>query len=238
MSWIGIDTATDRASVAASGPNGVYSVALQGARRHARALPGLIGEALRAAGIAPRDISGVVVADGPGSFTGLRVGAAVAKALVHARHLPLWTTPSLLARAYGAAPRDGRLVVVVTDALRGDVYAAAYRIRAGAVETVLAPAVLRPGQVRERCGTPDLVVSGAAPEAAAVVHGGAVPVVDGEAAMPDAGALLALRALAGGATQVTDVAGWEPMYGRPAEAQARWEETHGRPLPHQAGSAG
>lgn len=238
MSWIGIDTATDRASVAASGPSGVYCVALQGARRHARALPGLIGEALRAAGVAPGQISGVVVADGPGSFTGLRVGAAVAKALVHARHLPLWTTPSLLARAYGAAPRDGRLVVVVADALRGDVYAAAYRIGPGAVETVLAPAVLRPDQVRERCGDPDLIVSGAAPEAVAVVSGGAVPVVQGDAAMPDAGALLALRALAGGATAVTDVAAWEPVYGRPAEAQARWEETHGRPLPHQAGSAG
>ena len=68
--------------------------------------------------------------DGPGSFTGLRVGAAVAKALVQARGLPLWTAPSLLVRAAGVA-RDGRTVLAVADALRGELYAAAYRFDAG-----------------------------------------------------------------------------------------------------------
>jgi tRNA threonylcarbamoyladenosine biosynthesis protein TsaB len=236
--WLALDTATDRASVAVGTAAAAHAATLQGARRHAAALPGLVDQALATAGLHLRDVAGVIVANGPGSFTGLRVGASVAKALARARSLPLWTAPSLLARAYGAAPRDGRLVVVLADALRGDVYAAAYRISSDTVETVLRPAVLRPEQVRAHCGTPDCVVSAAAPAAAAVVHRGAVPVVEGEAAAPDAAALLALRELAGGAQAVGDVAGWEPEYGRPAEAQARWEETHGRPLPHQAGSRG
>ena len=34
-----------------------------------------------------------------------------------------------------------------------------------------------------------------------------------------------------GTERVEDVAGWEPEYGRPAEAQAVWEKKHGRPLP-------
>jgi hypothetical protein len=34
------------------------------------------------------------------------------------------------------------------------------------------------------------------------------------------------------------VAEWEPVYGRPAEAQARWEKAHGRPLPDSVGSPG
>jgi hypothetical protein len=34
------------------------------------------------------------------------------------------------------------------------------------------------------------------------------------------------------------VAQWEPVYGRPAEAQARWEMVHGRPLPDSVGSPG
>lgn len=238
MTWVAIDTATDRASVAVGHAGAVHRAALDGARKHARALPALIDDVLAAAGAQLSDVTGVVLADGPGSFTGLRVGAAVAKALVHARRLPLWTAPSLLARAYGAAPRDGRLVVVISDALRGDLYAGAYRLGSAAVETIVAPAVMRPGQVRERCGVPELVVSAAASGAAEIVHGGTIPVVDGAAAAADAAALLALRELSGGAVQVTDVASWEPTYGRPAEAQVRWEETHGRPLPDQAGSAG
>lgn len=238
MIWLALDTATDRASVAVGTAARMHTATLHGARRHAAALPGLIEQALSAAGLELEDPGGVIVADGPGSFTGLRVGASVAKALVRARSLPLWTAPSLMARACGAAPHDGRLVVVLADALRGDVYAAAYRFTPDAVDTVFRPAVLRPDQVRVRCGAPDLLVSAAAPAAAALVQDGTVPVVEGEAAAPDAAALIVLRDLAGGAEAVPDVAGWEPEYGRPAEAQARWEETHGRPLPHQAGSRG
>ena len=232
MTWLAIDTATDRASVAVGRGEAAHHAVLEGARRHAGALPGLIDEALGAAQAQLGDVEGVVLADGPGSFTGLRVGAAVAKALVHVRRLPLWTAPSLLARAFGAAPRDGRLVVVMADALRGDVYAAAYRFGPRAVETVLAPTVLRPGEVLAHSGPPDVLVSAASPEAAAAVQREGLRVVEGSAAAPDARALLALRELEGGAVQVADIAGWEPRYGRPAEAQARWEETHGRALPH------
>lgn len=233
MTWIAIDTATDRATVAVGAPGAVHGAALQGARAHARALPGLIDEALAAAGTTLGDIRGVIVADGPGSFTGLRVGASVAKAMVRALGVPLWTAPSLLARAWSAAPHDGRLVVVLADALRGDLYTAAYRLYGERVETLLAPTVLRPGQVRERTGAAELIVS-SGPAGALAAMGGdsAARVVEGEAAAPDAAALLALRQIAGGAVQVRDVAGWEPEYGRPAEAQVRWEETHGRPLPH------
>jgi hypothetical protein len=48
-------------------------------------------------------------------------------------------------------------------------------------------------------------------------------------------ALIALTALPGGAREVPDPSDWEPVYGRPAEAQARWEIAHGRPLPDPAG---
>lgn len=235
MTWIALDTATDRASVAAEADGAVHRATLIGARRHAEALPRLIDEVLAAAGAALSQVRGIVVADGPGSFTGLRVGAAVAKAIVRHRGVPLRTAPSLLARAWGTAPRDGRVVLVLTDALRGDVYAAAYRLRDDAVITELAPTVLRPEQVRERCPGAAAVVTGA-PEALTAAAAPGVPVTSGEAALPDAAALLALRHVRGGTVPVTDVASWEPEYGRPAEAQVRWEDAHGRPLPHSAGA--
>lgn len=235
MIWLALDTATDRASVAAERGGVVHRALLRGARQHARAFPALIGDVLGAAGGTLADVGGLVVADGPGSFTGLRVGASVAKAIIRTIRVPLHTAPSLLARAAAAAPHDGRLVLAVADALRGEVYAAAYRLTATAVQTVLPPTVLLPEDVQARCGEPDLIVAGASADAVAAILGGAsTPVVAGEAALPDAAALLALRLLEGGTARVTDVAAWEPVYGRPAEAQARWEETHGRPLPHPA----
>ena len=54
---------------------------------------------------------------------------------------------------------------------------------------------------------------------------------------PRATALIALADMEGGAGEVPDPSGWEPFYGRPAEAQARWEIAHGRPLPDPAGGA-
>ena len=50
--------------------------------------------------------------------------------------------------------------------------------------------------------------------------------------------LLDLVGRPGGAVRVEPVEGWQPVYGRPAEAQARWETAHGRPLPDSIGSPG
>ena len=99
---LAIETATDRASVAVGHSEAdAVERELTGARRHAAELLPMIDAALRAAGVALDDLTALALSDGPGSFTGLRVGAAVAKALVQARGLPLWTAPSLLVRACG-----------------------------------------------------------------------------------------------------------------------------------------
>ena len=103
----------------------------------------MIQELLGRRGVTLDAVRGVVLSDGPGSFTGLRVGASVAKALVQTRGVELWTAPSLMVRAAGVA-REGALVLAVADALRGDVYAAAYRFTPAGVETMLAPTVRRP----------------------------------------------------------------------------------------------
>jgi tRNA threonylcarbamoyl adenosine modification protein YeaZ len=117
---------------------------LVGARRHAGALLPMAHRALARRGIGLDGVEGLALSDGPGSFTGLRVGAAVAKALVRARGLPLWVAPSLMVRAAGVASDDGALVLAVTDALRGEVYAGAFRFEPGRVGVELAPAVRRP----------------------------------------------------------------------------------------------
>jgi tRNA threonylcarbamoyladenosine biosynthesis protein TsaB len=236
---LAIETATDRASVALGLPGAdPLEENLAGARRHAAALLPMIESLLRRAGASLEDVSGIALSDGPGSFTGLRVGASVAKALVHARGLPLWVAPSLLVRAAGVARADG-VVLAVAGALRGEVYAAAYRFLPERIHTELAPSVRHPDELVRGGFTPTVVVGEAPADIIAVLEGWiGRPVIGPPDGSPHASRLLDLVGRAGGARRVDAVSGWEPVYGRPAEAQVRWEMAHGRPLPDSAGSSG
>ncbi len=234
--WLALDTATDRASVAlgAAAADALEEEVL-GARRHAAALLPMVGRALERRGATLDEVRGLLIADGPGSFTGLRVGAALVKALAAARGLPVWSAPSLLVRAAGRAA-EGALVLAVADALRGEVYAGLYRFHPGKVETLLPAMVRRPEELAAVAPVPDVLV-GEAP--APIVRGleawagrGMIHPPEGA---PHARMLIGLVGVAGGARRVDPVDGWQPEYGRPAEAQARWETVHGRPLPDPVG---
>ena len=234
--WLALETATDRASVAVGeGAADAVEESLEGSRRHAAALLPMVERVLRQRGTALDRLSGVLVSDGPGSFTGLRVGATAAKALVRSRGLALHAAPSLMVRAAGVAD-DGALVLAVADALRGDVYAAAYRFEGHRVVTVIQPDVYRPDALAEGELRPDILV-GVVPAAAAAVleRWSGHPLVGLPAAAPRAARLLGLLGLEGGTRAVDEPQEWEPVYGRPAEAQARWEIAHGRPLPDSVG---
>jgi tRNA threonylcarbamoyladenosine biosynthesis protein TsaB len=236
---LALETATDRASVAL-GTTSADAVTREigGVRRHAAELLPMIDAVLREAGVRLDAVRGIVLSDGPGSFTGLRVGAAVAKALVQARGLPLWIAPSLMVRAAGAA-RPGATVLAVSDALRGELYAAAYRFDTEGVHTLLAPAVRRPEELVASALSPDVLV-GELPEPIRqrLERWAGRPVIGPPAGQPDARMLLDLVGRPGGAVRVEPVEAWQPEYGRPAEAQARWETAHGRPLPDSIGSRG
>ena len=237
--FLAIETATDRASVALGVPGAdPLEEDVVGARRHAATLLPMIQSLLRRAGASLDDVTGIVLSDGPGSFTGLRVGASVAKALVQARSLPLWVAPSLLVRAAGVARAD-ELVLSVAGALRGEVYAAAYRFLPERIHTELAPSVRRPEELVHGSFTPAVVVGEAPADIITVLEGWVGrPVIGPPDGSPHATRLLGLVGQAGGARRVDAVSEWEPVYGRPAEAQARWERAHGRPLPDSVGSPG
>jgi tRNA threonylcarbamoyladenosine biosynthesis protein TsaB len=236
---LALETATDRASVAL-GTSAADAVdrELVGARRHAAELLSMIDAVLHERGVGLDAVSELVLSDGPGSFTGLRVGASAAKALVQARGVPLRIAPSLLVRAAGVA-QPGATVLAVADALRGEIYAAVYRFDGERIETLLPPGVYRPDQLAAEAPTPDLI-AGDLPAAGAPLRQRwpECMVAGAPAGAPHARTLLGLVTRPGGATRVEQVEGWQPVYGRPAEAQARWETAHGRPLPDSIGSRG
>src|SRR5882672_11285694 len=209
--WLALETSGDRASAAVGDPDRILGQAdLAGTRRHAAALPLLISQALEQAGAGAGEIEGIVLGDGPGGFTGLRIGATVAKAMLRTRRRPFWSVPSLVAMAAAAdRERRGALVVAVADALRGQVFATAIRSRPQGIELVLAPGVAHPDELARQLPGPDRVV----------VRDEGVPVIPSPWAglpvstrWPVAADLLALIGVRGGARLVSHPAEWEPDY--------------------------
>jgi tRNA threonylcarbamoyladenosine biosynthesis protein TsaB len=239
--WLALDTATDRASVALGEPgSGARALEenLTGARRHAAELLPVIERLLARGGTSLDQLRGIVVSDGPGSFTGLRVGASVAKALVHARRLPLWMAPSLLVRAAGVAQAN-ESVLAVANALRGELYAAIYHFGGDRITAELEPSVSHPEELVSGRHKPGIAVGEAPPAALAILEAWLQkPVIGPPEGSPHASRMLDLIDTPGGARIIERVQEWEPVYGRPAEAQARWEKVHGRPLPDSIGSTG
>jgi len=240
--WLALDTATTIASVALGRPPVPEAGAhVEGARRHAAEIIRLVDFALTRVGARVRDLEGIVVGDGPGSFTGLRIGWAAAKGLAHEAGLELRAIPSLMAAALGAALGLGpEPVAACFDALRGEVYGALYVFHPDRVETLVAPTVVTPdGLVQQAPVRARLVVGdGAVRYAPAFTRwSGAAPVAL-QSLPPLATILLALLGRAGAGRPLNDPATAEPQYGRPAAAQAQWEAQHGRPLPDSPGHGG
>jgi len=126
---LAIDTATDTASLALHDGSRVrVEYTWESARRHTVELVPRLLAALEQVGLGAEHLSGVAVTRGPGSFTGLRVGIAVAKGLALARGLPLVGVPTLdvVAAAQG---RDRRPLCAVLQAGRGRICVATYRWR-------------------------------------------------------------------------------------------------------------
>jgi tRNA threonylcarbamoyl adenosine modification protein YeaZ len=79
------------------------------------------------------DMDGFVVSEGPGSFTGLRIGAAAVKGLSQGVGRPFAGVSTLDSLAYNMAWTSG-IVCPVLDALRGNVYSALYKFEKGDLE--------------------------------------------------------------------------------------------------------
>jgi tRNA threonylcarbamoyladenosine biosynthesis protein TsaB len=94
---------------------------LDEARRHARDLAPTVGDLLAQQGLKPRDLGGVFVSHGPGSYTGLRVGIMSAKALAYATGCRLLAVDTLPAIAR-QAPAHVQRLAVLSDAQQGKVY--------------------------------------------------------------------------------------------------------------------
>ena len=126
MKLLGIESSSPTAS-AAVWEDGIltaeYTVNFK--KTHSQTLLPMIGEICRLTEQALDSIDAVAVASGPGSFTGLRIGAATAKGLSLALSVPLVAVPTLDAMAYQCFDAVS-VICPIMDARRGQVYNGLY----------------------------------------------------------------------------------------------------------------
>ncbi|MCU0606126.1 MAG: tRNA (adenosine(37)-N6)-threonylcarbamoyltransferase complex dimerization subunit type 1 TsaB [Candidatus Edwardsbacteria bacterium] len=112
--------------------------------QHAERLVGVVKEVLTKAGIQLSDVGLVGVINGPGSFTGLRVGISFIEGLAIALGIKTIGVNALDALAHAALDSGGRLVSPVIDARKGQVYAAIYDVGSGAPKLLSEYSAVRP----------------------------------------------------------------------------------------------
>jgi len=148
MNLLAFETSSRVGSVALETRSGLHVREVAAPREQTGRLLALTDELLSAAGIELEALRGIAFGRGPGSFTGLRVSAAVAQGLAAATGVPLAPVSSLLALAERALRESGlERALVCVDAHMGEVYSALAERRGGVVEIVGAERLSAPADL-------------------------------------------------------------------------------------------
>lgn len=129
MIVLSIDSATESATCAVlENEKMLGEITFSNKKQHSIVLMPIVDRLLKGLHLNINDIDGFVVSKGPGSFTGLRIGAAAVKGLSQGTNKPFVGVSSLDALAFNMAYTDG-IICPVLDALRGNVYTALYKFQ-------------------------------------------------------------------------------------------------------------
>ena len=222
MPILAIDTATLVSSVAIATPDTlVAELTIQNRKTHSERLMPHIASLLNMAEIAQTGLKAVAVSIGPGSFTGLRIGLATAKALAYALNIPLIGVPTLAALAF-SCPVPGVVLAPMLDAQRGNVYLGLYEWLDDAVFEIQPPRVVAFSEAQAELAK--MEKSALLLGEAAVMHKADIfHPVPPHIIMPRAGsvAVMAQGMYAKGIRH--NVASLEPLYIRRSEAEVLWE---------------
>lgn len=141
MKLLGIDTTGKKASVALLDKNKVLRQVETGeSYSHLKHLMPMIKQVLDSCCLSLKDIHGIAVSQGPGSFTGIRIGYTTAKTLAQINQLEFISVPTLEGLAYNLEKTEG-IICPLVDGRRNQVYASAYIFRLEKLFPVLAPRI-------------------------------------------------------------------------------------------------
>jgi tRNA threonylcarbamoyladenosine biosynthesis protein TsaB len=139
---LNIETATKNCSVAIA-KNGQTILCKEIAEEgysHAEKLHVFIEEAIAEAGITVKDLVAIAVSQGPGSYTGLRIGVSAAKGLCFALNIPLIAVDTLKTLASQAKVSEGKIIPML-DARRMEVYSEVFNANLGVEREIQAEVI-------------------------------------------------------------------------------------------------
>ena len=148
--WLGIETSSVVSSVAVMNESQLLGeITIQAGLTHSEQLVPHIQALLEMTRVEKSDLKGIVVASGPGSFTGLRIGMGTAKAMAYALHIPLYGVMTMDGLARNI-PYTMDTICTVIDAQKKHVYAALYTYDGAHLQVKEEPFVVEAASLVER----------------------------------------------------------------------------------------
>lgn len=145
MLILATDTTTRYGSVAlVSEGNLLAEVNYVSPSSHSRQVFQAMDELLKVAGKKLSELDGLAIAAGPGSFTGIRIGLSLVKALASASKKPVASISALQALAHKVIFPGVEYISPVIDARKGEIFACAYRLAGSELEEIVAAAAYNP----------------------------------------------------------------------------------------------
>lgn len=176
MRLLAIDTSAAHCSAALYDTGTLTQRLAPAQRRHGELIVGMMEDLLQAAGLRAAELDAFAFARGPGSFTGLRIAAAVVQGAALATDKPVVGVSTLAALAQGCLRDAGaQRVLCALDARMGEVYAGAYAANAqGLMEALIDDRVCAPEAVAVPSGPEPWAGAGSGWQTYADVLAGAV----------------------------------------------------------------
>lgn len=145
---LSLDTSTEACSVALKLDDEVLENFQLQPRKHTQLLLPMVEEILSEAGVKLQQLDAIAFANGPGSFTGLRIATGVTQGLAFGADLPVIPVTTLETMAFTLfRERYAHYIISSLDARMGEVYWAAYHWNGNGFDCVAQPEVIAPDQV-------------------------------------------------------------------------------------------
>lgn len=232
MIILSIDSSTPVAGIAvADGSRLLGEIMLNTKNTHSEKLMPLVQQLLREVQVTMQDLDAIAVTQGPGSFTGLRIGMATAKGLAQGAKKRLIAIPTLDCLAYNLVQYPGSICPIM-NAQKKQVYTAIYRSKVNGLERLSDYQAIAAEQLAQQLQAlqQEVWFVGDGVEAFAEVFstqlGQYCHFADGHQCFPRAGSLAMLAAQKAERQQFDDVFRTELLYIRRSEAEVQWEARH------------
>ncbi|WP_086481546.1 tRNA (adenosine(37)-N6)-threonylcarbamoyltransferase complex dimerization subunit type 1 TsaB [Oceanospirillum sanctuarii] len=145
---LSLDTSTEACSVALKLDDEVLENFQLQPRKHTQLLLPMVEEILAEAGVKLQQLDAIAFANGPGSFTGLRIATGVTQGLAFGADLPVIPVTTLETMAFTLfRERFAHYIISSLDARMGEVYWAAYHWNGNGFDCIAQPEVIAPDQV-------------------------------------------------------------------------------------------